>query len=592
MVKYKRQNNKEVLNLPNYRKIFSVIILVWLLLSTFLVYRYSSRISGDSLYLFPNINGIAVDYFLFVKEVAIFICAIAIIVYFIGEKIYPDKPYMNNPVIREKKLIIGCGVYLLFVVISSLLSNHKEVVLWGSFSCYEGIVAQLSYVVIFLAGINYYQEKEIRSYFIRIITVYLAIVSLFAVVEYCFKPMVEWTIIKDVIGTSLNHNNEYREAVLTFYNSDYFGALIVLLFPLAFYFVFSVKDKLIRYVFSLIPALALIAGIMSNSTAATYILIAEVIAIVVVAVIKRLADVKIIIMMSVVLVALIIVALVTIGPKSFVNKDTYSNENVQYRLEDLTIEDNRIVFGNKDTKYSVGVSDDFKLVVDSLSSGSYSISGDNDKNLVLHDDTSDADITMNLDKGLISIDFGYKSKVYFGYTKEGMRYIGHNNELLDQVSVSSHKNSSFNSFATGRGFIWINSLDLMKNSLIVGLGSGNYAYQFDQNYVVDLLNTHGSSSLIVDKPHNFYIGVWCDSGLLSLIIVLVLYVFFIVKGLKVISNNPVSNELLLFVLLYVGILGFMISGLSNDSCIAVNPLFWMNFGIAYCLMNTLRAKGK
>ena len=150
--------------------------------------------------------------------------------------------------------------------------------------------------------------------------------------------------------------------------------------------------------------------------------------------------------------------------------------------------------------------------------------------------------------------------------------------------------------------IYGHRLPIIKDSLIVGGGNGTFAFRFRQNEIVGLLNTHGSCKYVIDRPHNWYIQIACSAGVPALIAVLVLFIYYIIsfcKRFKVAcagksdgktgttKETGIGSKIeLLDIGLFAGLVGFMVCGLINDSCITVNPMFWLFLGWAVGRLKT------
>lgn len=141
--------------------------------------------------------------------------------------------------------------------------------------------------------------------------------------------------------------------------------------------------------------------------------------------------------------------------------------------------------------------------------------------------------------------------------------------------------------------MWINTLPVLKECILIGKGPGNFAYAFNQNEVVGLLNKHGSYKFVVDKPHNWYLQIGVNTGLLSLICVLGLMLRYIKSGVTCYcaSKNHDKGEGMVFEkALWAGLIAFCVTGLVNDSIVAVNPIFWLLFGVGSCAVDNKRGK--
>ena len=210
-------------------------------------------------------------------------------------------------------------------------------------------------------------------------------------------------------------------------------------------------------------------------------------------------------------------------------------------------------------------------------------------------------VKIALDDRLMYIDLGYSGTVEFYLTEDGIKLIGQGSALLDEIPQPRVTGlESLFSFSTGRGYMWVQSLPLLWESLIVGGGNGTFAFRFRQNEIVGLLNTHGSCKYVMDRPHNWYLQIALSDGVTALICVLALFLWYIIGFIRKYKGKPVMDEPDVFtkaavsgtvtgagnefgvfdIGLFLGLTGFMLCGMINDSSVTANPWFWLLLGCA------------
>ena len=118
----------------------------------------------------------------------------------------------------------------------------------------------------------------------------------------------------------------------------------------------------------------------------------------------------------------------------------------------------------------------------------------------------------------------------------------------------------------------------MFDNIVIGTGQDTFITEFPR---YDIYGKQAELSLynmwtLTDKPHNTYIQIGIQSGLLSLIIVLAGLLILLYKSFK---NVIFDDEYLDFNIISFGILGFMISSIFNDSIIAITPIVYILLGI-------------
>ena len=145
-------------------------------------------------------------------------------------------------------------------------------------------------------------------------------------------------------------------------------------------------------------------------------------------------------------------------------------------------------------------------------------------------------------------------------------------------------------FGSWRGYIWSRTLPLMKDTALIGYGADTYAAHFPQGDYAGKYTTQFEYNLnvIVDKPHNMYLGMWTGTGGLSVLAFLALWLIYAFQSVKLYFRNPFENDYLVFAGsgIFFGIIGFAVSGLVNDSTVSTMPMFYglLGLGIAINLM--------
>ena len=128
--------------LPRYREIFTKIVICALLFAVFTVRLHIEKLTGRSLEVFANTNGLYADWFLYCKEIVYLVIACGVCLYAVGERIFPDKPCRDNRLFTRRALLpaLCVGAYLLFACISDILCEHKEAVLIRICTEYDGLL--------------------------------------------------------------------------------------------------------------------------------------------------------------------------------------------------------------------------------------------------------------------------------------------------------------------------------------------------------------------------------------------------------------------------------------------------------------------
>jgi len=111
---------------------------------------------------------------------------------------------------------------------------------------------------------------------------------------------------------------------------------------------------------------------------------------------------------------------------------------------------------------------------------------------------------------------------------------------------------------------WIGTWNLITSSsknLLLGTGPETYPYSFQPFRPLEL-NYSSEWSFLFNKPHNYYLEIWAEQGLIGLIVYSVLFIKLFVK------SSPEKK---------LGLVGFAITNMFGWPVIATTLIFWFWF---------------
>lgn len=150
---------------------------------------------------------------------------------------------------------------------------------------------------------------------------------------------------------------------------------------------------------------------------------------------------------------------------------------------------------------------------------------------------------------------------------------------FDKIVMDEPAFRGMETFATNRGFIWAHTLPLLKKYLFLGAGADSFVFVYPQRDYVNLYN-YGYGDQLLTKPHNLYLQIAVQTGVISLIAFLVFYLIYFISGIRLYFKckfeTPLSQA---GIGVMAGTFGYMVMGLTNDSCITVAPVYWTLLGL-------------
>jgi O-antigen ligase len=179
----------------------------------------------------------------------------------------------------------------------------------------------------------------------------------------------------------------------------------------------------------------------------------------------------------------------------------------------------------------------------------------------------------------------YINGYYFTFTKqtnpETYLYYNRYGKYSPIKSIDSGIFAGHESFASFRGYIWGRTIPLFQDYIFLGSGADSFIHSFPQHDYVNYIN-YGYEGQLITKPHNYYLQVGIQTGLLSLISLLLFFGIYLVQSFRLFLKNQfttVSSRIGLSV--FIAVISFLVSSITNDSSISVSPIFWIIIGIGF-----------
>lgn len=158
---------------------------------------------------------------------------------------------------------------------------------------------------------------------------------------------------------------------------------------------------------------------------------------------------------------------------------------------------------------------------------------------------------------------------------------------LDECTIPENVFPGYEAAASGRGYVWGRTIPLLMKNFVVGSGPDTFTIEFPQNDYVARYKS-GFDNVIFTRPHNFYLQMGVQTGVLSLIAFLVFYgTYFVGSCRRYFVKKFTGVEQWIGLAVFLCTAGFMVSGLANDSLIVVTPVFYVLLGMGMMINHRL-----
>ncbi len=601
MIKLNKKNDNKVKNtitIDYENKKLSVFYYIPLLLIAgfvpLIVYAKYVDLAGTTQSLYWTGQHQYLDFFSYWKARWVMVLtAIALITYII---LYKQK---KLPLKNLKQYYIPLGIYAIFVIISTIFAKDTQTALWGFVDMYQGMFVLLSYVLITFLTINFVNNERDVNLFVNAFLFLMIVEGVIGVGQYFGFDLFQTKIGKDLILPSnlVVENMSFSFGPKTIYgtlfNTNFVGSFATLMLPISIALLLTSKTNKQKIISAIATVLMIFTWIGCNSRAGYLgIVVSAVLGLWLLknAIIKHYKG-------FIGAVAILFIVLILLNSMlegiilSEVKKISPSNEIQRIK----TIKDSPMQFEN------IILGKDTFTIKTSISTLNFKIEGE--KLFFLDENNKELGITVNgkeitindsrYDRFKISIPKDYPGvttkianywkheTINFIFTENGVKIIGSGGRITEPVEANLIPFlEGFELLASNRGYIWGATIPLLSKHIILGSGADNFPFEFPQDDFVSKLNIGMDANMVIDKPHNMYLQISINTGVISLIALLFVWVMYFISSFKLYSKMTYDSlDKYIGASCMVSVVGYLAAGAFNDQIISVAPLFWIVFGI-------------
>lgn len=561
-------------------------------------------------------NNELTDFFSYYKAGAIYLCAAAAIILLLY------RVFVQSFYIKRSYAYIPMIIYTVFVLLSYYFSDYKLFALWGWNDRFEGTLVLLSYMVMLFYVINTINSERNVKWLIYLLAAVSALLGLLGLTQALDHDFFRTAIGKKLITPSwfwdkvdsLNFTFQNKEIYQTVYNINYVSFYLTLLIPLfGLLFIRSVmlgKDEPMykKLLWGALFAL-LVFNLIGSASSGGLMGMAFLVLIAVIVLNKK-------IILWIKPVAILVLITVIIGGISYerwmvelstavesvtgVQQQEKEKNTIKHKIDYIITGENSVILGYQgdqvvftiypDRPSPLTVKDatgaDLPLKRVSTDRPDFKVEDSRfdwiSVRLVLVEEEENAYIVITTD--------GYEWP--FLIEEDRILYRAGTGQFIALHEVPSIGWENNQAFGSGRGYIWSRTLPMMKGTILLGHGADTYCIYFPHEDYVGKYNAGWDINLIVDKPHNMYMGIAIGTGMISLLALLVLFGIYAVQSFLLYRREQYNSEIsFVGAGIFLGICGFLAAGLVNDSSVSTMPMFYGLLGTGISINMMLRRSG-
>lgn len=553
----------------------------------FVVRGYLFFLSGE--YSILGAHVFYIDFLSFYKSVWLLSIALISIAILISLRLVKIR-------LKESKLNIMHFIfgYFVFLIFSTLTSQYRTIAVFGYIDRFEGLLTILSYISLFIYSYIISSSYKPFRTIVILFGILACVQSIIGFLQFTgyftyFSTLINYLIIPNDINLEFISTIFRAGRVdLTMYNPNYAGHFSAIVFPIFLVIYYTQTKKLPIVTYACISVLSFFLLIVTRSRAG---FVSSMLAIAIVLTVTFLTrkNKKTFLKRSGIVVAYIIVFLlanlysggaladkaVTLDPRyesEILAKDAYIND-IKLSTDEIKIDFNNQVL----SVFWIG--DKLNFLIDDTNQTIYRSL---DKLLVGYNNNISYSTRIVSQIPVLDLNLNGITMIFAKYP-DTVKIAGARNVFYDEI-IRSETALPFlrDSFGSYRGYIWKKTIPLLKDNFWIGNGPDTLAAYFPHYDVISMLNAFGRTNMIVDKPHNYYLQVAHDTGVLSLLTLLTLFGYYIAQSIRLQFKVKTDSELKSISLaILAGVLGYLIAAIFNDSTVHVAPLFWVLLGTGF-----------
>lgn len=582
--------------------IYGVPLLIWITIIPLVVKIKLLENPLEDIVWFSNSETVD-DFFLYYKSVFVIATGVVMLVLLLWQ----ISRMRNKSVIwnSDSRILIPLICYILLACISSVFSDYRYFCVHGMPDQFEPIWCLLAYVIAAFYCYYLMVYYDCGDFLLNTICVAVGLVGIICFLQY-FK-----VDIYRLIYSGEQYSFAFEEGTVygPFYNTNYVGSYVLLFAPLFILFLIFYNNWKMKGISLVATILLLFTLFGAKSITSEIALVGISIFAILFLAAKNMKSKKTVGLFIGICLLVVISTCIGVAPQMIQYLKTCDTEKTDlehiYTLDDcvefdyqgqklfisMTANDYEFVFDLKDQNQKILGSE---AVYTDDGYVNYTISDERFSEFILvptlfSKEPEIIGFTVRID----GKDWCFTNQM----TDDGTYYYFADTAKLTKLSADMVSDDfaplvDKSSLASGRGYIWNKTIALLKNYLFLGSGADTFALVYPNDDFVDLYN-NGYSNMYVTKPHNLYLQIAIQSGVLSLICFLVFYGWYFISSLRLYFRQKLDQPLAIagFAIM-LGTLGYMIAGLANDSTVTVAPLYWALMGLGIGINHRIRMAAK
>lgn len=509
-------------------------------------------------------------------------------------------------------------VYTVLIILSTAISPFRELAIRGLGDRYEGIFTLFAYLLLFFVAYNIAKDKDDRKIVIGGVIAGSVVVGLVGIFQYWGLDIYRTRFMQQIITpeefSNFKFTFQFGKATIysSLYNTNFVGSYMVIMLFIAIGLFLNSESKKAKnwsYAYALLMFANWIgcrsrAGIMGGQIIFLFALLLFY------RLIKTYKKDLIILVCSFAVVFLVMNTVENEQGRltdKFTSINTPSNPNTY--LRDAYVENGALVIKDKFTDIKVFQKDGRVQFFDDTNKA-LTPQVKKYKSLELNENGQEVSVErykiyFNEEKykrysfnilrdGMLELEYNHEDiriiKYPIVFVGDTYKSPGITGKLFDIVKIPRlHALDGYETLGSMRIYNWTRTLPLLKETMYLGYGPDTFSIVFPQNDTFGKTISYGMANIVVDKPHNMYLQIAVNTGIISLVVFVIGLFIYLLDGIVAYRGlEKISVE----AFLWLGVLAYHATAMFNDSLVSVAPIAWICFGISAGIIYSNREEEK
>ncbi|PTV99084.1 O-antigen ligase-like membrane protein [Halanaerobium saccharolyticum] len=501
--------------------------------------------------------------------------------------------YIDQNQLKPSRYYIPITIYSILAVISAFAAEYKEIVIKGFPDRYENIFVLLGYMLLVVVVINIVKDKKSFKLILKTLFISAFILAIHGILQFYNYDLLATEfgrklITPDGLEFFVDRLSFIGKKVIysTMYNPNYVGSYGSMLVILVLGLYSSSQDKKKTFLLGIFSTLlfAFLIGSRSRAGLMGFIAGTAIILFMQRQFLKK-HWVRILIIFTVFTLVFITMNARSLDsifsdvlfPKT--EKEKYLEDEILPPITEVSSEAGKLKLKTAEAEFEIMMNSEQIKVLNKKPINVYNSKNEVKEVVFKGEQYLNHSFQINEQNNFLIWYYGGKS-AKFNYQDGQILMAGMHNNLYPLVEAESIGFEGYERLGSSRAYIWSRTLPLLKDTIFIGHGPDTYAMYFPQEDVIGKLKFFSNPEIIVDKPHNLYLQIAVNTGIISLLALLYLWEDYIFSSFILYKNSDLSiwkNRL--GIALMGAVTAYLTAGFFNDSVISVAPVFWILLGL-------------